>query len=99
MAILVVFEFKFDGPWGEEMTRGLGGMALSIAEEPGLVWKMWTGAPERNVAGGVYLFETKDHAKTYTEKHSVRLKHLGVTDITVLSYAVNEALSVITRGR
>lgn len=99
MTTLLVFEFEFRGPWGEEMARTLNGMALDIAEEPGLVWKMWTEAPDRSVAGGVYLFETVEHAQAYTEKHSGRLRDFGVINIDVRSYAVNEALSVVTRGR
>lgn len=99
MTTLLVFEFKFPGPWGEEMARALNGMALDIAEEPGLIWKLWTEAPDRGVAGGVYLFDTVEHAQAYNEKHSARLKVFGITGIDLRSYAVNESLSAITRGR
>nr|WP_019863881.1 YdhR family protein [Mesorhizobium loti] len=54
MTTLLVFEFEFPGPWGEEMARALYGLALDIAQEPGLIWKVWTEAPDRGVAGGVY---------------------------------------------
>ena len=36
MTTLLVFEFGFPGPWGEEMARVLDGLALDIANEPGL---------------------------------------------------------------
>lgn len=99
MTTLLVFEFEFRGPWGDEMADALNGMALGIAEEPGLIWKVWTEEQDRGVAGGVYLFDTVEHAQAYTEKHSARLKDFGVADIDVRSYAVNEALSIVTRGR
>lgn len=99
MATLLVFEFGFPGPWGEEMARVLDGLALDIAKEPGLIWKVWTEAADRGVAGGVYLFDSVARAQTYTEKHSARLKDFGITDIDVRSYGVNESLSMATRGR
>ena len=70
MTTLLVFEFEFRGPWGDEMADALNGMALGIAEEPGLIWKVWTEEQDRGVAGGVYLFDTVEHAQAYTEKHS-----------------------------
>ncbi|MCC6203568.1 MAG: YdhR family protein, partial [Hyphomicrobiales bacterium] len=38
-------------------------------------------------------------AKAYTAKHSARLAQFGITGIDVRSFAVNEPLSVVTRGR
>ena len=99
MTTLLVFEFGFRGPWGKEMAHALNGLALDIAQEPGLIWKVWTEAADRGVAGGVYLFDSVEHAQTYTEKHSARLKDFGITDIDVRSYGVNESLSMATRGR
>jgi hypothetical protein len=71
-------------------------LADDIAREPDLVWKAWTEAPDRLVAGGVYLFETRDGAQAYTAKHAARLKEWGVTDIDVRLFEVNSALSEIT---
>ena len=53
MTTLLVFEFGFRGPWGEEMAPALNGLALDIAQEPGLIWKVWTEEPDRGVAGGI----------------------------------------------
>ena len=53
MTTLLVFEFGFRGPWGKEMAHALNGLALDIAQEPGLIWKVWTEAADRGVAGGV----------------------------------------------
>lgn len=99
MTTLVVFEFPFSGPWGDEMASALHGLAVDIAAEPGLISKVWTEARDRGVAGGVYLFDSEQAAQAYTEKHSARLTQFGVKDIDVRRFSVNEALSILTRGR
>src|SRR5690349_18505221 len=53
---LVVFEFPFEGPWGQGLEAAMGELAADIAREERLAWKLWTEAPERGTAGGVYLF-------------------------------------------
>lgn len=99
MTTLLVFEFPFSGPWGEEMAGALMGLAEDIAGEPGLIWKVWTEAPDRAVAGGAYLFETEAAARAYAAKHAARLEEFGVTGIDIRSFSVNETLSAVTRGR
>lgn len=99
MTTLLVFEFPSEGPWGDSAADAYRGLAEDIAQEPDLIWKVWTESPEKGVAGGVYLFKTEDGARAYTEKHGARLKSFGITDIQVREYAVNEPLSAITRGR
>lgn len=39
---LVQFGLPFTGPWGTRMTQALSGLAQDIAQEPGLVWTVWT---------------------------------------------------------
>lgn len=98
-AALLVFEFPSGGPWGEELAGALRWLAEDIAAEQGLVWKVWTEAPDRGVAGGVYLFGDWQTARAYVEKHSARLAEIGVTGIDVWEFSVNEPLSIVTRGR
>ncbi|MER8522470.1 YdhR family protein [Mesorhizobium sp. M0019] len=45
------------------------------------------------------MFDSVEHAQAYTEKHSAHLNCFGIADIGVRSYAVNERLSMATRGR
>ena len=97
MATLVVFEFPSDGPWGQHMAEAYRDLADDIAHEPDLIWKAWTEAPDRSVAGGVYLFETPDGAQAYTAKHAARLKDWGVADIDVRQFEVNPVLSAVTK--
>jgi hypothetical protein len=38
---LVQFDFPYSGPFGTEMTAAMDGLARSIAQEPGFLWKIW----------------------------------------------------------
>lgn len=96
MAILVVFEFPSEGPWGQEMAESYQELAGDIAAENGLVWKVWTEAPERGVAGGVYLFGAERAARAYIAKHAARLRAWGIPDIDVREFGVNRELSRLT---
>ena len=40
MAVLLQVDFPFTGPWGDEMAAGMKELASSIAQEPGLLWKI-----------------------------------------------------------
>ena len=51
MTTLLQIDFPYPGPWGDEMTAAMRGLAQSIAQEPGLLWKIWTENAERQEAG------------------------------------------------
>lgn len=80
------------------MTEAMDGLAHSIADEPGLIWKIWTVNEETHEAGGIYLFQDKPSANAYLEKHTARLKSFGVPRVNGKLFAVNEALSKIDRA-
>jgi hypothetical protein len=40
MAILLQIDFPFQVPWGHEMSATMQGLAESIAQEPGLLWRI-----------------------------------------------------------
>jgi hypothetical protein len=42
MPILLQIDFPFQGPWGAEMSTTMQCLVVSIAQEPGLLWKIWT---------------------------------------------------------
>lgn len=98
MKTLVQIDFPFAGPFGDEMARALQDLAQSIAEEPGLLWKIWTENAAKGEAGGVYLFIDEASAQAYVAKHSQRLEGFGIRGINAKVFAVNEALTGITRG-
>ncbi|WP_404472092.1 monooxygenase [Vreelandella venusta] len=98
MQTLLQVHFPFNGPFGDEMEKMMATLAHSINEEPGLVWKIWTEDEESNQAGGVYLFQTRENAVAYCEKHVARLKDMGVTGIEAQIFTVNQALSSINNA-
>ncbi|MCS3432272.1 monooxygenase [Klebsiella sp. BIGb0407] len=98
MSYILQVDFPYAGPWGDEMTQAMEGLAVSIASEPGLIWKIWTENKADNEAGGIYLFSTREAAQAYLEMHTERLKSFGISPVDGKIFAVNEALSLIDRA-
>lgn len=98
MKILLQIDFPYEGPFGVEMAEAFGSLAESIAQESGLIWKMWTENNETNEAGGIYLFEDKSSAESYLKMHTARLESFGVRNIRAKLFMNNEQLSKITRA-
>lgn len=97
MSYILQVDFPFTGPWGEEMTTVMQGLAVSIAQEPGLRWKIWTENQDIQQAGGIYLFDNEANAQAYLIMHQARLEAAGVSGIQAKIFAVNAALSKITK--
>ena len=98
MSVLLQVDFPFAGPWGEAMTEALRGLAESIANEPGLIWKIWTENQQTQEAGGIYLFADRESAEAYLAMHTARLKSFGVPHVNAKLFSVNTGLSGIDRG-
>jgi Putative mono-oxygenase ydhR len=92
----LLFRFPFPGPWGKELTEASQRLAADIANEQGLVWKIWLEDRETHHAGGIYLFEDLDSAECYREKHERRLSAMGLAGATANTFFVNTELSVLT---
>lgn len=98
MPILLQIDFPFQGPWGDELSVAMQGLAQSIAQEPGLVWKIWTENPDRGEAGGIYLFTDRPSAEAYLAMHTARLAGFGVLYVNAKLFEVNRGLSAIDRA-
>lgn len=98
MAYLLQVDFPYQGPWGDEMTSALRGLAESIANEPGLIWKIWTENRAASEAGGIYLFKDAPSAEAYLAMHTARLMGFGVSRVNGKIFKVNHALSLIDRA-
>ncbi len=98
MKTLLQVDFPYTGPFGDEMTTAMKGLAESIAQEPGFIWKVWTENPDTQEAGGIYLFEDEASARAYLEKHISRLMGFGILQVNGKVFRVNEALSAIDNG-
>lgn len=99
MPKLLQLHFAFHGPFGQEMTDQLRGLAESINQEPGFLWKVWTENEQHQEAGGIYLFENEETALAYLDKHTARLKNLGVEDVIAKIFDVNIPLSEINNAK
>lgn len=95
---LLQIDFHWEGPFGEELQKGLNDLAHSIAQEEGLIWKIWTENDQEKRAGGIYLFETYEQAKNYANKHQERLAFAGASDFMIHFFDVNTPLSLITKA-
>lgn len=98
MAVLLQVDFPSHGPFQQEMAEAYRPLAESINQEPGLLWKIWTENSETSEAGGIYLFETQEHAKNYLEMHTARLQSFGIQNIRGKIFEVNESLSRINQA-
>lgn len=98
MSYILQVDFPYAGPWGDEMTEAMDALARSIADEPGLIWKIWTENEATGEAGGVYLFKDISSAEAYLTMHTTRLRGFGISHVNGKIFAVNEALSQINRG-
>ena len=98
MPVLLQVDFPYGGPWGEDMAQAMAGLAQSIAQEPGLLWKIWTENRDANEAGGIYLFADRANAERYLAMHRARLLGFGVPEVRAKVFDVNAPLSVIDRA-
>ncbi len=96
MTTLLYVEFPYAGPFGDAMTQALRGLAESIALEPGLIRKYWTENAADQVAGGVYMFESREQAEAYLAKHTERLMKMGVPEVRGKFFDVNDELTALS---
>lgn len=96
--ILLIVDFPARPPGGPEQAAALRALAESIAQEPGLLWKIWTQGAAEKRAGGVYLFSDRASAEAYLRMHAERLGRMGITGIEATYREINAPLSAITRG-
>ena len=98
MSYILQVDFPYSGPWGDEMTQAMEDLARSIAEEPGLIWKIWTANETTGEAGGIYLFQDRPSADAYLAMHTARLQSFGVPQVNGKIFEVQEALTKIDHG-
>ena len=83
-----------------EQADRLLGAAERISGLPGLQWKIWIYDDSKNAAGGIYLFDTEEHARAWGEQAlPASLGRLpGVSAIEARYFDVDDRLSAITRA-
>lgn len=98
MAVIMYVEFPHKDLWGKDMANQMIELAKSIMQEPGCIWKFWTEDQKENVAGGIYLFDTREHAENYLKMHTKRLESFGYSNIQGKVFEINKDLSEICKA-
>lgn len=98
MPTVLIIEYPTTGPFGADAADADRVLASDIAGEDGLRWKLWIEDEPGERSGGVYLFDTRADAERYAELQLSRLASAGIGGIDARFFAVNEPLSLITRG-
>lgn len=96
MRYLLQVDFPHNGPFGDELSVVMEDLAKDIANEKGLISKLWTENEAAKEAGGIYLFDNEEDAKRYLKKHTERLEAFGYSNIRGKIFVVNEALSALS---
>ncbi|MFA6396936.1 MAG: monooxygenase [Sulfurimonas sp.] len=96
MRYLLQVDFPHNGPFGDELAVVMGDLAKDIANEKGLISKLWTENEVNKEAGGIYLFDNEEDTVRYLKKHTKRLTEFGYSSIRSKIFAVNEALSALS---
>lgn len=89
---------KYDGAVTPEFNAAMQELAASIAQESGVVWKIWTHEAGTNHFGSTYLFSDQQALESYRDMHLKRLNDIGIRDITEHVFEIMEELSHITRA-
>ena len=96
---LVQIDFSFTMSVQEYLAMGQQ-VAGVVAEQPGLLWKIWPLDAEGRRAGGVYLFDNKEDAVRYVEGPIItQLPAMpGIHNVDVVITDVAADLSAITHA-
>ncbi len=95
---LLQMDYRFSGPWGDELAAEYSELAHRIANVPGLISKVWIEDREAGEAGGIYLFEDETSLDANLKGKIERMNAAGIKKLRVKKFDVNEPLTRITRG-
>ena len=98
MAVIMYVDFPHKDVWGKEMANQMKELAQSITNEPGFIWKFWTESKNDKMAGGVYMFDSRENAEKYLKMHTERLGKFGYSDIKGKVFDINEELSKVCKA-
>jgi len=99
MKYLLQIDFPHAEPFGDALTQMMSDLAKEIANENGLVFKIWTENEETKEAGGIYVFDNIEDANRYLKMHTTRLESFGYKDIKSKIFNINEELSTLSKAR
>lgn len=84
----------------EEFKAAMLMAAEPVAQQPGLIWKVWTYDEGGKHAGGWYLFESLEAAQAYLDSPVVAAQrsHPAMSNFSVKIFDIAEEASAITRA-
>jgi hypothetical protein len=100
MKLLQVNYRRERGQDDPEQAKQLLADAEQISGLPGLQWKIWIYDDAAGAAGGLYLFDTEEHARTWGDEmlpHALAGRP-GISDVDTRYFDIDEQLSAVTRG-
>ncbi len=85
---------------GTEYTQAVAPLAETIADTPGLQWKVWLLNESERTAGGVYLFADEASAQSYLDSALIaQVKAAPIlSDFRVAQSSIVDNLTAITHG-
>ena len=91
---------KFSGFSKVEFEQAWLPAAQPIADTPGLRWKIWLMDEEKQLTGGIYLFDDEASAQAFLEGPIMAAlrSNPSFQDISTKIYSVMEEHTIITRG-
>jgi hypothetical protein len=98
MKYLMQIDFPHAEPFGDALTQIMSELAKEIANEKGLVFKIWTENAQTKEAGGIYVFDNLEDANRYLKMHTKRLESFGYKDIKSKIFTINEELSALSKA-
>jgi hypothetical protein len=100
MKLLQVNYRRGRGQDDREQAEQLLAAAEQISGLPGLQWKIWIYDDAAGAAGGIYLFDTEEHARAWGDE---MLPHAlaelpRISDVDTRYFDIDQRLSAVTRG-
>jgi hypothetical protein len=91
--------FIFNGT-RSDVEKAFVPLAQTIAEQPGLKWKIWCWNDENRECAGQYLFEDAGSLKAYLDGPIIAQvkKHPAISKLSAKVFTVMEEPTAVTRG-
>jgi len=99
MAIVLQVNFVASPAQDSQTADQREARARLLANQPGLIWKVWISDAATKTRGGIYLFTDRASAEAWGDA-TLRgtLEAAGATNISIRYFDVNEAASLITHA-
>ncbi len=98
--MIVTVNYTYAGDpreWAKAYTRERAEMFVNL---PGLKWKIWLDAPERNGTGGIYFFDDRASAEAYVNGPLLARHRANpaISDLQVRLFETRDDMGRVTRA-